>query len=61
MKIIDIQKIDHLFISDNFEITFDDGEGYDGLKIIMSENDMWQIAHYCHDKISFKAQLKNKI
>ena len=59
MKIIDIQEIKQN-ITTKFEITFDDGEGYDGVKIIISKEDMWQIAHYCQDELSYGAQLKKK-
>ena len=59
MEIIDIQKVKQ-GISEKFEITFDDGEGYEGVKIIISKNDMWQIVDYCHTELSYGAQLKKK-
>jgi len=57
MEIIDIQEIKQ-GVTTKFEITFDDGDGYDGLKIIMSKDDMWQISHYCTDELSYGAQIK---
>jgi len=60
MEIIDIQQVKQ-GIFEKFEITFDDGdEGYDGMKVIISKDDMWQIAHYCHDELSYGAQ-KRKV
>jgi len=59
MEIIDIQKVKQ-GISEKFEITFDDGEGYDGVKIILSKDDMWQIADYCHSELSLAAQRNKK-
>lgn len=55
MEIIDIQQVKQE-IFEKFEITFDDGDGNEGVKIIMSKEDMWQIAHYCHDELSYGAQ-----
>jgi len=60
MEIIDIQKVKQ-GIWEKFEITFDDGEGNDGVKIILSKDDMWQIAHYCQSELSLAAQRKKKV
>lgn len=58
MEIIDIQEIKQ-GTSKKFEITFDDGyDGYDGVKIIMSLDDMWQISHYCESELSYGAQIR---
>jgi hypothetical protein len=60
MEIIDIQKVKQ-GISEKFEITFDDGNAYDGVKIIMSKEDMWQIAHYCMDELSYGVNKKQRL
>ena len=60
MEIIDIQKIKENGIHEKFEITFATEEGYECAKIIMSKDDMWQIAHYCQDELSLGAQRKKK-
>jgi len=59
MEIIDIQKVKQ-GTSEKFEITFDDGHAYEGIKIIFSLEDMWQISHYCTDELSYGAQQKKK-
>lgn len=59
MGIIDIQEIKRGVIK-KFEITFDDGDGDDGVKIIMSLEDMWQIFHYCKSELSYRAQKEIK-
>ena len=59
MEIIDIQPIKQ-GISEKFEITFGNDVGYDIAKITISKEDMWQIAEYCHDKLSYGAQLRKK-
>ena len=61
MEISDIQKVNQ-GISEKFEITFaDESEGFDCVKIIMSKDDMWQIAEYCHSELSLAAQRKKKL
>ena len=60
MEIIDIQKVKK-GVHEVFEVTFDDGDAYEGLKVILSREDMWQIAHYCHKELSYGVKLrKNK-
>jgi len=58
MQIVDIQPIEG--IREEFELTFADDEGYDFAAIKLSKEDMWQIAHYCHDELSLGAQRKKK-
>jgi len=49
-------------LKEMFEITFADEEaGDDCARILLSKTDMWQIAHYCHDELSVKAQRKKKL
>ena len=57
MEIVDIQEIKQ-GVTKKYEITFDDGDGDDGVKIIMSLEDMWQIAHYCEGELSYGAQIR---
>ena len=57
MEISDIQPVKQ-GISEMFEITFADEEGYDCSKIILSKNDMWQISHYCTGELSYGAQIR---
>ena len=59
MEIIDIQQIKQ-GVSEKFEITFAGEDADECAKIIMSKEDMWQIAHYCFDELSYGAQLKKK-
>jgi len=61
MEIIDIQEIKQEYsVGTKFEITFDDGHGDDGVKIIMNKDDMWQIHDYCQKQLSYGAQNKKK-
>ena len=57
MEIIDIQEIKQ-GVTKKFEITFDGLDGIDFLRINLSLEDMWQIAHYCHDELSYGAQIR---
>ena len=55
MEIIDIQEV-KVDTKITYEVTFSDSEGYDVAKIHLSKDDMWQIAHYCRDNLSYGAQ-----
>lgn len=59
MQISDIQPVKQ-GISEMYKVTFADEEGYDCAEVIMSRNDMWQIAKYCQSELSLAAQRKKK-
>jgi hypothetical protein len=55
MEISDIQQIN----KGNIEITFCNEPDFDDcLKIIISQDTMWQISKYCSEKLSYAAKLK---
>jgi len=55
MDLVDIQPA-----KENFELTFEGLDGIDALKITVKKDDMWQIAKYCQNELSYGAQLKKK-
>ena len=61
MEIIDIQErptYGSSRLCDRFEITFDDGDGNDGMKVMISRDDMFQISDYCSSELSYAAQIR---
>jgi len=55
MEIIDIQE-EKIDIKTIFEVSFADEEGYLEMKLHLSKDDMWKIAHYCRDNLSYGAR-----
>ena len=55
MDLVDIQPVEG-----SFELTFEGLDGIDYLKLSIKKEDMWQIAQYCQNELSYGAQLKKK-
>ena len=57
MDIVDIKEV-KIGIIPKFEVIFMDESGDDSVKIIMTKDNMWEIAQYCHNKLSYGAELR---